>query len=225
MVQAINTPLIELINAGVDFAGEQCLAPLSFNVTRGEFVCLHGATGSGKTLALNLISGLVRPTRGEVRVAGELINDFNDRQTLWLRRTMGIMAQDALLLDDRSILENVMLPALASEESFSEARRRARAALAECDILDLADARPSDISAGQKQIACLARAIVNHPVVILADEPAAHLDANNAQHLMDQLGEVSLSGVAVIVASHLQLTPNTVASRPIRLYAPAEMPS
>ena len=82
---------------------------------------------------------------------------------------------------------------------------------------DLAQSRPHDLSAGQKQIASVARAIVNDPLLVLADEPCAHLDADNAQHLMDLLGEVSLSNASVIVASHLQLNPSNVVCRPIML--------
>ena len=215
--RAVNAPLIELVNASVDLDDERRLVGITFNVTRGEFVCLHGSTGSGKSLSLKLIAGLIRPSAGEVRVAGERINDFTEREKLWMRRSMGIMVQDMQLLEDRMVLENVMLPALASEASFSEARKRAGSALKKCRIEHLARLRPHELSAGQKQLALLARAVVNHPVVILADEPAAHLDAENAQILMDLLGEFSQAGVCVILASHLELMPRSVACRSIHL--------
>lgn len=215
--RAVNAPLIELVNASVDLDDERRLVGITFNVTRGEFVCLHGSTGSGKSLSLKLIAGLIRPSAGEVRVAGERINDFTEREKLWMRRSMGIMVQDMQLLEDRTVLENVMLPALASEASFSEARKRAGSALKKCHIEHLARLRPHELSAGQKQLALLARAVVNHPVVILADEPAAHLDAENAQILMDLLGEFSQAGVCVILASHLELMPRSVACRSIHL--------
>lgn len=216
-MSAVNIPLIELLNAGVEFPGERSVQGITFNVTRGEFVCLHGPTGSGKSLALNMIAGLRRPSFGQVIVAGDCINDFSERQMMLIRRTMGIMRQEALLLSDRSVLENVMLPALAAEESYSEARRRAKKALESCNIAHLAGLKPVGLSAGEKQIACLARAIVNQPAVVLADEPCAHLDADNAQTLMDLLGAVSLWGTSVIVASHLQLAPTNVACRSILL--------
>jgi len=213
----INAPLVELRNAVCEFQDLRPIPPLSFSVTRGEFVCLHGATGSGKSLALKLIAGLVVPTSGEVRVAGELVNIFSERQRLWLRRTMGIMIQGGLLLEDRTILQNVMLPALAAEESFGQAKSKALAALDRCGIRHLAQLRPLELSAGERQIACLARAVVNRPIVILADEPAANLDVDNAQALMDLLGAVSLLGAAVILASHLELSPSSVACRSIQL--------
>ena len=215
----VNTPLVELIDAGIEFPGVR-VSGISFNVTRGEFVCLYGPTGSGKTLALNMIAGRMRPHTGRVMVAGDCINTFSDRQMMLVRRTMGIMRQELLLLNDRTVLENVMLPALAAEESYGEAHRRAMRALENCGIADLASLSPQGLSAGQKQIACLARAIVNQPAVVLADEPCAHLDLENAQLLMDLLGNVSLWGTSVIVASHLEIRPNTVAVRAIELAGP-----
>lgn len=218
MNQGINVPLIELINAGIeDKNGVRQINGITFNVTRGEFVCLQGPTGSGKSLALNMIAGLKRPSFGQVFVAGECINDFTERQMLFVRRSMGIMIQECLLLEDRTIEENIMLPALAAEESIHEARERAERAMSDCGISELASKYPSALSAGQKQIACLARAIVNRPVVVLADEPCAHLDIDNAQHLMDLLGNVSIMGVSVIVASHIELFPATAACRHITL--------
>ncbi|MDO4937394.1 MAG: ATP-binding cassette domain-containing protein, partial [Sutterellaceae bacterium] len=103
-----------------------------------------------------------------------------------------------------------------------EAKARAMTALNNCGIQDLAHLCPSGLSAGQKQIACLARAIVNQPAVVLADEPCAHLDGTNGQHLMNLLGNVSLWGTSVIVASHLDLFPEKVACRRIHLAGPAE---
>ena len=213
----VNIPLVELINSGIEINGERLSAGITFNVTRGEFVCLHGPTGSGKSLALSMIAGILRPTFGEVRVAGDCLNNFTEREMAIVRRSMGIMMQECLLLDNRTILENVMLPSLAAEESYGKARVAAMNALDKCGIADLAQAHPHDLSAGQKQIASVARAIVNDPLLVLADEPCAHLDADNAQHLMDLLGEVSLTNVSVIVASHLQLNPSNIVCRPIML--------
>ena len=103
----VNIPLVELINAGIEINGERLSAGITFNVTRGEFVCLHGPTGSGKSLALSMIAGILRPTFGEVRVAGDCLNNFTEREMAIVRRSMGIMMQECLLLDNRTILENV----------------------------------------------------------------------------------------------------------------------
>lgn len=207
----LTTPIVEFANVAVELDGVLRLSNISFAVPRGAFVCLHGQTGCGKSLVLKLIAGLIAPTAGEVRVAGDLINDFTEDQRQQMRRSMGIMSQEGLLLKDRTVLENVMLPALAAQESFGEAHQRALEALDHCRIRELAHARPQELSYGQRQIACLARAVVNTPRIILADEPVAHLDMENAQLLMDLLGEFSLGGVPVIVATHIGVEPGNVA--------------
>ena len=211
------TPLIELTNVAVDFDGKRRVSGITFSENRGQFIYLTGPTGSGKSLVLKLIAGLLKPSAGEVRIGGDLVNNFTENQKMWMRRSMGIMLPDGVLLRDRSVIDNVMLPALAADESYREARIRARHALQKCRIEDLADLYPAELSSGQRQMACLARAVVNDPVMILADEPAAHLDLTNAQELMNLLGSFSLGTVSVIVASHLQLLPANVSHKTIYL--------
>ena len=177
---------------------------------------MHGDTGCGKSTVLRLIAGLLNPTRGAIKVAGEDVQDFTKLQRRWLRRAIGLMLQNSPLIEDRTILENVMLPALAAEASTEQARQQALAALSRCHMSEWAHNMPVDLSSGQKQQVCLARAVVNQPVLILADEPAAHLDANNAQTVINLLGEFASAGVTVIVASHLLLTPRDIAYREIK---------
>ena len=155
----------------------------------------------------------MKPTSGEVVVAGDRVDSFSEMERRWLRRSMGLMMQDGRLLEDRTVHENVMLPALAAEESYAEARRRAFLALEKCGIGELAPALPGRLSAGEKQLALLARAVVNRPVVILADEPVAHLDEANAQALLALLAAFVRAGVTVVAASHEALP---VAGTPVR---------
>lgn len=212
-----DAPLLELRNVSVMYDGHPALDGLSLSVKRGEFVIIHGSTGCGKSTILHLLAGLIQPTEGEVVVAGDSINTYDEAQRRWLRRSMGLMMQDALLLPDRTVLENIMLPALAADESVAEARRRARLALNKCGIADLCDLRPSMLSAGQRQLACLARAVVNRPVLILADEPVTHLDTHNAQILINLLGAFANAGVTVVTATHQHLMPTDFRSREITL--------
>ncbi len=205
--------LLELRQASVIFNGAAAVDRVSLSVRRGEFVVLRGATGSGKSTVLKLLAGLVKPTSGEVIVAGDRVDSFSEMERRWLRRSMGLMMQDGRLLEDRTVHENVMLPALAAEESYAEARRRALLALEKCGIGELAPALPGRLSAGEKQLALLARAVVNRPVVILADEPVAHLDEANAQALLALLAAFVHAGVTVVAASHEALP---VAGTPVR---------
>lgn len=214
-------PLFEFRQVGVSIDDVVRLENLSFSAFRGEFVLLHGATGSGKTLVLEMLSGLRKPTEGEVIVAGDRINDYNELERRSLRRSMGLLMQGGLLLEDRSVLENVLIPAVVAEESFREARARARIALEKCGLAALADLRPHELSAGQRQLAMLARAVVNRPALILADEPAAQLDDQNAQTLIDLLGMFAQAGVTVFLASHRIPRPRNVKVRVIELDAAA----
>ena len=179
-----------------------------------------GPTGSGKSTVLKLLAGLVRPTSGEVIVAGDRVDHFNEMERRWLRRSMGLMMQDGRLLDDRTVHENVMLPALAAEESYAEARRRGFLALEKCGLAEHADAFPARLSAGQRQ---LARAVVNRPVVILADEPVAHLDDVNGEALLALLATFARAGVTVVCASHKALTVPRAQLREIILSTPGSM--
>ncbi len=214
-------PLFEFRQVGVSIDDVVRLENLSFSAFRGEFVLLHGATGSGKTLVLEMLSGLRKPSEGEVIVAGDRINDYNELERRSLRRSMGLLMQGGLLLEDRSVLENVLIPAVVAEESFREARARARIALEKCGLAALADLRPHELSAGQRQLAMLARAVVNRPALILADEPAAQLDDRNAQTLIDLLGMFAQAGVTVFLASHRIPRPRNVKVRVIELDAAA----
>lgn len=214
-------PLFEFRQVGVSIDDVVRLENLSFSAFRGEFVLLHGATGSGKTLVLEMLSGLRKPTEGEVIVAGDRINDYNELERRSLRRSMGLLMQGGLLLEDRSVLENVLIPAVVAEESFREARARARIALEKCGLAALADLRPHELSAGQRQLAMLARAVVNRPALILTDEPAAQLDDRNAQTLIDLLGMFAQAGVTVFLASHRIPRPRNVKVRVIELDAAA----
>jgi len=179
------------------------LADLSFSVARGELVVLHGRNGAGKTTLLRLIAALDAPTDGAVRVAGQDIARLRPRAIPVLRRSMGIVPQDLLLLDDRSVLANVMLPALATGVGRGEATERARAALEKVGLDPAEAARhgPAVLGGGDRQRAALARALVNRPALLLADEPSAQLDADQAAAILRLLAQFAAAGVTVITAS------------------------
>ena len=126
ITQSPTSPLVELSNVCLSFEeNRKVLNNVSLKIFRGEFVVLHGDTGCGKSSVLRLIAGLLNPTSGAVRVAGEDVQEFNSIQRRWLRRAIGLMLQNSTLLEDRSILENVMLPALAAGASTDDARQAA----------------------------------------------------------------------------------------------------
>ncbi len=196
------SPLLELRALNVRFGRVEVLRNFSLSVRRGEFVWLVGPTGSGKSTILRILAGLQQPASGEVVIAGDHVERFSAAQKRWLRRSMGLMMQDCFLLEDRTVESNVMLPALVANEGYAEARRRAYLALEKCGISELGKLKPAALSAGQRQLAMLARAVVNRPVVILADDPLAQLDEENAAVLLRLLLAFASAGVTVMAASH-----------------------
>lgn len=192
----------------------------SFSIARSEFVVLAGPSGAGKSTLLRLVAALETPTSGSIVVAGEDLARIRRKTLPFLRRSMGIVLQDLMLLDDRSVLDNVALPALASGLSGSEATERARAALARVAIGPEAEAvRPNALSGGEQQRVALARAIVNRPALILADEPTAHLDDRSAAQLLQLLEQFVVAGVTVILATHGEAVPLPARARVLRLDA------
>ena len=214
---AADATLIEFDRVRKDYGpARPVLQDLNFSITRGQFVVLNGASGAGKSTVLRLIAGLLKPDGGRVRVAGEDPARLRGAALGALRRAIGMVPQDIHLLADRSVLENVMLPVLASGLSRRAAAQRARAALNRVGLA-AADEMPEALSGGAQQRAALARAIVNRPALLLVDEPTAHLDASAARQLLDLLGEFARSGVTVVMASHGEPAPLPAAARRLQL--------
>jgi cell division transport system ATP-binding protein len=200
--------------------GRPALDGASFSIARSEFVLLTGPSGAGKSTLLRLVAALETPTSGSIVVAGEDLARIRRKALPFLRRSIGIVQQDLMLLADRNVLDNVALPALASGLSGHEARERARAALARVAIGPEAESiRPNALSGGEQQRVALARAIVNRPALILADEPTAHLDDRSAVQLLQLLEQFVVAGVTVIVATHGEVAPLPARARLLRVDA------
>ena len=214
-----NSKFVELDRASVVFGRRVALSDVSLDISRGDFVVLQGPTGCGKSVILKLICGLILPTSGSVRIVGESTSSLTAEQRRTLRHAIGLMLQNMPLLEDRTILENVMLPAMAARQTTFEARRRATYALERCKMGEFARARPIDLSSGQRQVVSLARAVVNEPAIVLADEPAANLDGRTAQNLLNLLGEFSTYGITVVMSTHLSLVPENTPHRSVKFQA------
>jgi cell division transport system ATP-binding protein len=198
--------------------GRAALTDATFTLDRGEFVLLAGPSGAGKSTVLRLICGLEVPTSGQVMVAGEDVARMRGRALPFLRRSLGVVLQNLMLLNDRSVLDNVALPALAAGLSHADAHERAQAALART-ALDPAVGRlrPDALSGGEQQRVALARAIVNRPALVLADEPTAHLDELGASHLLQLLEQFVIAGVTVLMATHGETAPLPARARVLHI--------
>jgi putative ABC transport system ATP-binding protein len=168
-----------------------------------DFVALMGPSGSGKTTFIGLLSGLDRPDEGEVRWKGTPMGSLSSNQRRTLRRTeMGVVFQSFGLLPTLSAVENVELPLRFGGTALDEARERATAWLTRLGLGDRLDNRTFELSAGQQQRVAVARALIAEPEVVLADEPIAEVDTENADLILEALWDVIRRGGAVLAATH-----------------------
>jgi len=182
--------------------GLEALRGVSFSVEAGELVFVTGPSGAGKSTLLKLIPAIERPTHGSVVVNGQNVGALKRTAVPYLRRNLGLVFQDHKLLYDRTVFDNVMLPLSFGTLAPRDAARRARAALDKVGLLARERANPIQLSGGEQQRLAIARAVVNRPAVLVADEPTANLDDESARRIADILLSFNQVGVTLIVATH-----------------------
>ena len=180
------------------------LKGIDLQIGRGEFVSIIGKSGSGKSTLLNMITGIDRPTSGEIHVNDMAVHQLKEnKMARWRGKNMGIVFQFFQLLPMLSILENVMLP-MDFCNTFPKADRRKRAMdlLDRVELADHAFKLPSAISGGQQQRVAIARALINDPPVIIADEPTGNLDSRTADSVFELFNQLVAEGKTIIVVTH-----------------------
>ncbi|WP_424520366.1 cell division ATP-binding protein FtsE [Rubrivirga sp.] len=200
-------PLVELRNVAAGYtdpsgARVDVATDLNLTLKRGEMAYLIGPTGSGKSTLLKLLYMDVKPEYGVVRVGPYQSDATKERDIPHLRRMLGVVFQDFKLLPDRSAVENVSFALHATGKRGKVVRQKALQALAEVGLSHRAKARPSEMSGGEQQRACIARALVNDPVLLLADEPTGNLDPRVADEIQGLLVKVHRQGMALLMATH-----------------------
>jgi ABC-type ATPase involved in cell division len=195
---------VEFRDVSVGFGSISALRGVTFTIRSGELVFLIGASGAGKTTTFRVISGQLRPTRGQVWVDGTPVHKARRGRVAALRRRIGFVGEDYGLLANRTSVENVEFALRVADLSLphSEARRRAMAELRNVGLAARADAKPGELSTGQRQRLALARALVTRPVILLADEPTAGLDSRNAIRMLRLLQRAAARQTAVVIATH-----------------------
>lgn len=178
------------------------LEDVSFKVGTGEFVFVAGPSGAGKSTLLKLVAGLVPPSRGSIEVNGQRLDQLPARAKPYLRRAVGVILQDTHLLYDRSAIDNVMLPLAVAGHPKSTSISRARAALQKVGLSGKERSNPLALSGGEQQRLAIARAIVNRPALLIADEPTANLDRDTARRVMSVFRDFNQVGVTTLVATH-----------------------
>ena len=184
--------------------GLEALRDVSFEITAGELVFITGHSGAGKSTLFRLLAAIEKPTSGSIVVGGQNLAALRRSAIPFLRRHFGLIFQDQKLLFDRSVLDNVMLPLDIVGLPHREALRRARAALDKVGLLAREKAQPIALSGGEQQRLAIARAVVNRPTVLLADEPTGNLDAETAAVILKIFSDFHQVGVTVVVATHDQ---------------------
>ena len=182
--------------------GLEALRGVSFNISAGEMVFFTGHSGAGKSTVFRLLAAIERPTSGSIVVNGQNLAALRKSAIPYLRRNFGLIFQDQKLLFDRSVLDNVLLPLAIVGAPHKEALRRARAALDKVGLLEREKAHPIALSGGEQQRLAIARAVVNRPAILLADEPTANLDADSASNILTIFRSFHQVGVTLVVATH-----------------------
>ncbi|MDE2585411.1 MAG: ATP-binding cassette domain-containing protein [Betaproteobacteria bacterium] len=182
--------------------GYEALKGVSLDISAGQMVFLTGHSGAGKTTLCKLAAAIERPTSGSVVVNGQNLAALRKSAIPYVRRNFGLVFQDQKLLFDRPVLDNVLLPLAIAGVAPKEATKRARAALDKVGLLAREKAAPIALSGGEQQRLAIARAVVNRPAILLADEPTANLDTDSARDIMEIFRAFHQVGVTVIVSTH-----------------------
>jgi cell division transport system ATP-binding protein len=182
--------------------GYEALRNISFEIDAGEMIFLTGHSGAGKSTLLKLIAAIERPNSGSIVVKGQNIGLIKGGALPYLRRNFGLIFQDHKLLFDRSVFDNVMLPLQICGFDYRESAKRVRAALDKVGLFKREKASPIALSGGEQQRLCIARAIVNRPPIILADEPTGNLDSDYADDIMSILKSFHQVGVTLLISTH-----------------------
>lgn len=181
---------------------QRALQKVSFQLAHGKMAFLTGHSGAGKSTLLKLITAMERPSDGKVWVNGDDISRISHRKIPYLRRQMGVIFQDHKLLMDRTVFDNVALPLVIEGYSMHDIKRRVAAALDKVGLLDKAKCTPVSLSGGEQQRVGIARAVVNKPSILIADEPTGNLDPALSLEIFRLFEEFNRVGVAVLIASH-----------------------
>ncbi len=195
--------MIELINVSKSYqGGVDVLFNINLHIGKEEFVFIVGPSGAGKTTLMRLLYREEAPSLGRVVVDGVNVAELDERQVPYLRRNIGVVFQDYKLLPKRTVYENVAFALRVTGAPRSTIRRKVMQSLELVGMLRRANAFPDELSGGEKQRACIARAIVNNPPILLADEPTGNLDPTTSWDIVQLLDKINKRNTTVLVATH-----------------------
>lgn len=199
--------MIEVKNVSKSYkmGKEQVIAlkDVSLKISKGEFVAIIGPSGSGKSTLMHIIGGLDTPSIGNIYIEGNDISKLKDKQlSKYRNEKIGFVFQAFNLENSQTALENVMMPLIFAGVSKKERKARALQALEQVGLKDLAKHKPNEMSGGQRQRVSIARALVNNPEIIFADEPTGNLDSKSGESIMELFHEINNKGYTIIMVTH-----------------------
>ena len=209
--------MIQLFHATKYYAGCLALSDVSLRIDKGECILLTGPSGAGKTTLLKLIFGAEIPDDGQILVQNRNIARLRPSDIPYLRRTMGIVLQDFKLLPHKTVYENVALPLIIRGLSAFDARRKVTESLRAVGMEHKKTTETSVLSAGEQQRVCIARAIVNSPIILLADEPTGNLDPQLTYDITELFKAINARGTTVLLATHNKQVVEHMNGRVIKL--------
>ena len=195
--------MIEFSNVSKRYPqGHEALHDVNLRIETGEMAFLTGHSGAGKSTLLRLVTRIERATRGQVVINGQNLGKMKSRTVPHFRRSIGMVFQDHKLLHNRNVYDNVALPLIASGYRPRDIHRRVHAALDKVGLLKKENAMPITLSGGEQQRVGIARAVVNRPNLLVADEPTGNLDARLSDEIFELVNDFNYHGVTVLVATH-----------------------
>ena len=210
--------MIEYRNVSMTYdSGVQAVKNANVTINRGDFVFIVGKSGSGKSTMIKMLMKEVEPTEGEILIDGFNITEMKKSKVPYLRRSMGFIFQDFRLLPDKTVYDNVAYAMRIVQASAKKIRRQVPMVLSLVGISDKAKMYPDELSGGEQQRVAVARAIVNNPTLLLADEPTGNLDPDTAKDIMGLLNDINLRGTTVIIATHASDLVNEMQKRVIAI--------
>ena len=190
---------------------------VSFKIEDGEFVFLVGKTGAGKSSAIKLLTGEIKPTKGDVIIDGIYVNALRRSKIPYLRRAQGVVFQDFRLLPNKTVYENVAFAMEIIGKKKKEISRKVPKILELVGLADRAKNYPNEISGGEQQRVSIARALVNSPSLIIADEPTGNLDVETSNEVMKLFDEINKMGTTIVMVTHSEKIVNDMKKRVIQL--------
>jgi len=209
--------MIQIFHVTKHYDRRPALTDVNLQIDKGEFVLLMGPSGAGKTTLLKLLYCATSLDEGQILIQGRNVARLKASAVPYIRRTMGVVFQDFKLLPKKSVYENVALPLLVQGLSAFETRRKVMEALKAVGVEHRKESRPTMLSAGEQQRVCIARSIVNSPIILLADEPTGNMDAQLAREIVDLFKTINARGTTVLVATHNRQVIEQVGRRVVTL--------